>query len=884
MAPSSPCPKLFYSVRLTMSRQLENPDVQSIRSGRQALALSGLALAVGLALTGLGVFWINELVQSQARERFDLLVERVRTDVQERLNAPLLGLRGAAGVYAASETVNRAEFRAYVKFSELARDFPGVRGFGFLARVMRTDLEAFAAAESTDGAQGFSVTAPEGPPGVQSPPDLYVVKFLEPQAGNEAVVGLDAGADPVRREAIERAVVSRQPTLSKRTTLIPENPARPVWLYLLPVYGPGEESASHVPLAATAQSSLAPLGVLFAPMVIGEVMSGAAEAAQGQAGFELFDTEEADPAASVYALEGQNTERLFSVVRSVSAGGRTLALRVSTTPAFEAGVASPVPVLLGLGGALLSLVLAFCVWLLGSSRARAMAVAQHMTLSLAHEQQRLLSIVEGTNVGTWEWNVQTGEARLDERWAAITGHTLEELAPLDIQTWRSLSHPGDLVASDALLKRHFAGQTPYFDCEARMRHKDGRWIWALVRGRVCAWTDRRQPALMAGTLMDITERQTAQLALRNSEEHFRQLFETSLESILQTRPDGQVIHANPAACVLFGMSVEELRRCGRQGLVDPRDQRLQAFLEERQREGHVRGELRLLRGDGSSFECELSSSIFLDPDNQPCANVVLRDITARKQSEAGIARLNTELEERVGRRTAQLETSNRDLQEFAHSVAHDLRQPFIAIGGFSGLLERRVTDERARHYIERIKAGVRQAGELTEALLALANLSRVQLRVQTVHLSAIAHSVMQSLQHEEPERAATISIQEGLQVQADPMLLRLVMEELLGNAWKFTSRQAHTEISFGLASNQPGEPDAGLTYVVRDNGEGFDMAHADKLFRSFQRLHAPQDFPGAGVGLANIQRIIARHGGQIWAESVRTEGASFFFTLGVPGP
>lgn len=856
-----------------MSRQLANPDALSLRSRRQAVALAGLALAVGFGLTGLGVLWIHGLVQGQARERFDLLVERVRTDVQERLNAPLLGLRGAAGVYAASETVNRTEFRAYVQFSELARDFSGVRGFGFLARVMRPDLEAFVAAQRADGAQAFVVTVPESTTGAQAPPDLYVVKYLEPLAGNEAAVGLDLAADPARREAIERAVVSRQPALSKTTLLTPETPARPVWLYLLPVHGPGGAS---VPPAL--------LGVLFAPMVVSEVMNGAAEAAQGQAGFELFDAEGADPASSVYALDGQRAKSLFSAVRSVSAGGRTLSLRVSTTPAFEAGVASPVPFLMGLGGFLLSLVLAVCVWLLGSSRARAMAVAQQMTLSLAQEQQRLLSIVEGTNVGAWEWNVQTGEARLDERWAAITGHTLGELAPLDIQTWRSLSHPGDLVASDALLKRHFAGQTPYFDCEMRMRHKDGRWIWVLVRGRVCAWTDGRLPALMAGTLMDITERQTAQLALRNSEEHFRQLFETSLESILQTRPDGQVLHANPAACVLFGMSVEELRRRGRQGLVDPRDQRLQALLDERQREGHVRGELRMLRGDESSFECELSSSIFLDPDNQPCATLVLRDITARKLSEAGIARLNNELEDRVGQRTAQLEASNRDLQEFAHSVAHDLRQPFIAIGGFSGLLERRVTDERARHYIERIKAGVRQAGELTEALLALANLSRVQLRVQTVDLSAIAHSVMQGLQQKEPGRAAAIRIQEGLQAQADPMLLRLVMEELLGNAWKFTSRQTRTEISFGLESNQPGVQDAGVTYVVRDNGEGFDMAHADKLFRSFQRLHAPQDFPGAGVGLANIQRIIARHGGQIRAESARSEGASFFFTLGVPGP
>ncbi|MEO8022479.1 CHASE domain-containing protein [Polaromonas sp.] len=872
-----------------MSRHLASSDLQSLRSQRFAVAMAGLALVIGLVFTGLGVFWVHSTIQRQARERFELLVERVRADVQEHLNAPLQGLHGAAGVYAASSAVMRDEFRAYVQFSELARDFPGVRGFGFMVRVMRSELDSFVAAVRADGEPAFAVHAMSGGPATDHAPDLYVVQFLEPQAGNQASLGLDAGADALRREAIEHAIATGEPTLSKKTTLVQDRQQQAGWLYLLPVYRVGSAPATP------AQRKAALLGVLFAPMVVSEALQGAALATQGQADFELFDAERASAEALVYDLDGHlavargnimtthYTGRLFSASRLVAVGGRNLSLRVSTTPAFEAGVVSPLPLLLGLGGVALSLLLAFCIWLLGSSRARALSVAQHMTLSLAREQQRLLSIVEGTNVGTWEWNIQTGETRLDERWATITGHTLNELQPLDIQSWRSLMHPGDLVGADLLLKRHFAGKTPYFDCEMRMRHKTGHWVWVLSRGRVCAWTRERRAALMAGTLMDITERQAAQLALRNSEEHFRQLFETSLESILQARPDGQVTHANPAACELFGMTVEALRQRGPRGLVDPQDTRLKAFLDERQREGRARSELRMVRGDGTVFECEVSSSIFLDPNNAPCANIVLRDITARKRSEARIVQLNAELEQRVGRRTAELEASNRDLQEFAYSVAHDLRQPFIAIGGFSGLLERWVTDERGKHYIQRIKAGVRQAGELTEALLALANLSRVQLRVQPVDLSAIARRVVDTLQQEDTARAADISIQDGLVVQGDPMLLGLVMEELLSNAWKFTSRQNRTDIRFAALPAQAGDARAETVYVLRDNGEGFDMAHADKLFRSFQRLHAAQDFPGAGVGLANIQRIIARHGGRIWAESAQGEGACFFFTLGHAG-
>ncbi len=872
------------SSAFAMSRQLALADDPSITSQRAALAMAALALATGLVCTALLAFWVHHNIRQEAEARFERQVERLQADVQNRLNAPLSGLRGAAGVYAASKVVERGEFRDYVESSQLTRNAPGVHGFGFMVRVLRGDLDRFVAAERRAGEPTFSVQT------AGHASDLYVVRFLEPPARNNAALGLDAGSDAVRREAIERSIATGEPTLSAKVTLVQDPRQGAGLIFLLPVFRAGTDPSTP------AQRQAVLTGLLFAPMSVGDMFKDAAAATQGQADFELFDGATATADQLLYDFDGHlaaaqggvgpahYAERMFHATRHMVVGGRTLTLHASTTAAFDAEAASPVPTLLALGGALLSLVLAFSIWLLGSSRARAVALARRMTLSLAHEQQRLLSIVEGTNAGTWEWNVQTGEARFDERWARIVGYTLSELLPVDIQTWRRLMHPGDLARAEEVLQQHFEGEAAYFEVETRMHHKDGTWVWVLTHGRVAAWTGQRRPALMAGTVMDITARQVAQLALRNSEEHFRQLFETSLEAILQTRLDGQVLQANPAACELFGLPAHELRRRGRQGLVDPGDMRLQALHDKRLHEGKARGEVRMLRADGTAFECELSMSVFMDPNNAPCANVVLRDITARKRSEARIAGLNSELAQRVERRTVELEASNRDLQEFAYSVAHDLRQPFIAIGGFSGLLERTVDDTRSKHYLARIKAGVQQAGELTEALLALANLSRVQLRPQEVDLSAVAHAVVDNLRQQDSGRTASIRIQDGLVARADAMLLRLVMEELLGNAWKFTSRQSQTEISFGVQQGAAQEgnavPASGTVYVVRDNGEGFDMAHADKLFRSFQRLHAALDFPGAGVGLANIQRIIARHGGQIWASSAPGQGASFCFTLG----
>lgn len=376
--------------------------------------------------------------------------------------------------------------------------------------------------------------------------------------------------------------------------------------------------------------------------------------------------------------------------------------------------------------------------------------------------------------------------------------------------------------------------------------------------------------------------------LSESEERFRSLFEYSEVGMYVRDADSKYLEVNPAFVRMLGYSKEELLRISFREITHPDDVESSLAKVKTLLTGecdHLQMEKKFIRKDGSILWTDVTVSAVRDDARNLISFIgVAQDITGRKQAQDEILRLNASLEERVQQRTVQLEASTRDLQEFAYSVAHDLRQPFIAIGGFSGLLERTVTDERASHYVKRIKAGVRQAGELTDALLALANLSRVQLHLQVVDISAIAHSVMGALQHQDPARLASVSIQDGLMVQADPVLIKLVMQELLGNAWKFTSRRSHAKISFGMLPAQAGTLGDDPVYVVRDNGEGFDMVHADKLFRSFQRLHIAQDFPGSGAGLANIRRIVARHNGQVWAESAVGEGASFFFTLGNAQP
>jgi light-regulated signal transduction histidine kinase (bacteriophytochrome) len=227
---------------------------------------------------------------------------------------------------------------------------------------------------------------------------------------------------------------------------------------------------------------------------------------------------------------------------------------------------------------------------------------------------------------------------------------------------------------------------------------------------------------------------------------------------------------------------------------------------------------------------------------------------------------------------AELRLSNQELEAFSYSVSHDLRSPLNTIDGFSRLLAKQISADsgtKAVHYLSRIHAGVAQMGQLIEDILSLAQVSRVQLRHELIDLSAMAAKSVEALRVRDPEREVSVSIEGSLQAYGDSRLVSVVMENLLGNAWKFSSQRADAAIFVGQIIDPAGR----VSFFVRDNGAGFDMAYADKLFRAFQRLHTASEFPGTGIGLATVNRIIARHGGELWAESVPDQGATFFFTL-----
>jgi PAS domain S-box-containing protein len=414
-----------------------------------------------------------------------------------------------------------------------------------------------------------------------------------------------------------------------------------------------------------------------------------------------------------------------------------------------------------------------------------------------------------------------------------------------------------------------------------LRHRDGHLTPVLYNASV--YRDPSGNALgVFAAARDITQIKRTEAALRESEERLRVLFDNAPVGIEDLALSGELVRVNPRLCEITGYTADELRRLRIQDITHPDDLDADLANLQRLRSGEIDTfsmEKRDLRKDGAVVWIEASRAVVRDPDGNPLLFVgAVRDITAQRQAEAEVRTLNAGLESRVEQRTADLALANKDLEAFGYSVSHDLRAPLRALSGYAEALLEEYSDglgETGRGYAERIQGAADRMATLIDDLLQLARVSRSQMHLVPVDLSAEVAAVAGELQSAEPGRRVRITIQDGVQVTADRGLIRTVVQNLVENAWKFTARREDATIEFG---SLPAE-DAEICCFVRDNGAGFDPAYAAKMFQPFQRLHADTDFPGTGIGLASVQRIIERHGGRIWAQGAVDAGATFYFTL-----
>jgi PAS domain S-box-containing protein len=484
-------------------------------------------------------------------------------------------------------------------------------------------------------------------------------------------------------------------------------------------------------------------------------------------------------------------------------------------------------------------------------------------LDRAQEQYRLL--FDSNPIPIWVYDLET-LAILDVNATALSryGYSLQEFLRLKISDLRPEADVPDLLKNVREVNQPVQDSGPW-----RHKTKSGEIIDVQIRSYPVNFAGKNARVVVA---TDITEQKKAEEALKASEERFRLIVSNIKDyAIIVLNPEGQIISWNGAAQRIKGYQADEILGRHFSVFYPPEDiaaRKPEIELKTAREEGRFEDESWRVRKDGSRF----------------CANVVvtpLRDDAGALHGFVKITRDVTErrrAEQEILRRSLELEAANKELEAFSYSVSHDLRAPLRGIEGFSQALHEdyhQRLDDTAKDYLRRIRAATQRMGELIDDLLNLSRVTRAEMYKEPIDLTKLANEVVQELETREPQRTVSLKIAEGMRAEGDSRLVRVALQNLIGNAWKFTSKKDDAEIEFGQQSSN-----GTRTFFIRDNGAGFEQSYASRLFGAFQRLHGSNEFPGSGIGLATVQRIIHRHGGSVWAEGSVNHGATIYFTFG----
>ena len=493
--------------------------------------------------------------------------------------------------------------------------------------------------------------------------------------------------------------------------------------------------------------------------------------------------------------------------------------------------------------------------------------------TLRDGEAKFRAMVEASPVGIFLARLDGNTIYTNPAYLRILGLSASEASDLG---WIRAIHPEDRDTVASGWHKSIVSGSPYHG-HGRYLHGDGKVVWWQVRTAEVQVGDKLVG--LVGMVEDVTEVREAQAALADSERRYRAMFASNPQPMWVYDVETlRFLDVNDAAVAHYGYSRDEFRAMTVMD-IRPEEERMQY-----ERPGMpasigtiMQGVRRHMRKNGHRIEVEVSSHDLLFKGRR-AVHVLVNDVTERSRVEREILSLNAELEERVTARTAELTVANNELEAFTYSVAHDLRAPLRGIDGFSALLVehgRSKLDRESALYVERIRDASQRMGAMISDLLDLSRVSRSELFKLSVDLSAMARQIADELLRVNPGRQVEFRIAADLSARGDPGLVRLVLDNLIGNAWKYSSDAEAPVIEFGSVRGAGGRTE----FFVRDNGVGFDMQYAGKLFSVFQRLHSAQKYEGTGIGLATVKRIVERHGGGVSGEGELGRGATFRFWL-----
>ncbi|WP_374563611.1 CHASE domain-containing protein [Ideonella sp.] len=858
--------------------------------GRQRVVKRDLAVPWAVLLGCLGVAvvgWhlVADDTERRAHERFAYVAEDIRDRIDARMTANEQVLRGAVGLFAASDDVSRADWRAYVQQLGLAQSYPGIQALGF-ARWLRPDERA--AHEQAVRAEGFADFAVR-PAGER---DAYAaIVYIEPfDARNRRAFGYDMFSEATRRAAMERARDSGEPALSGKVTLVQERPeradgqeaaARPegehdvqagVLMYL-PVYRQGQ------PVETVAQRRAQLLGFVYSPLRMTNLMRAAlgpvAElegvAVRLYSGRDLLDADHLlfDNGGRAGAGAGAPA---FSSRSTLVLPEQAWTLQVDGLPLFESHIDLQKAQIVLIAGVGLSLLLFALVRALTLTRERALLLAEDMNVAVRDSQAQFRSLAESAS----EAIVIVDSAGRVRSWngaaQAIFGHTEAQMRD---QALARLVPARDQPALREGLLRVQAGLPAHALGHAMQLtglHADGREFpielslasWDSAGGRFCS-----------GIIRDITERERAAQALRDSEQAAREA-ERQLQAVLRASPvgviftdaQGQLVYGNPAYLRIAGLSLDDARigGWGRAIHADDAAQVDQAWRQAIQGLASFAGEYRYLHADGRIVWARAVSAAIVEDSRTTGFVAIVEDISARVAADA---ELKT--------KTEALQRSNAELAQFAYVASHDLKEPLRTVASYSQLLLRRHQAQlspEGQEFVQLIGEGAKRAQALVSDLLSLARLDSSAGPMRPVAMQAVFDDARRRLAGALHDSQARLTHGPLPRVLGDRAQLVQLLQNLIENGLKF-HQPGQVPVVHVSATR---EADGAWRISVADQGIGIEPRFHEQIFTIFQRLHRAE-IPGTGIGLAICKKVVERHGGHIGVESIPGQGATFFFTM-----